>query len=240
MEVPTPLRMVLDLAGQIGEQADARFFAGVVAAVSVPTDKARERLRLAGRPFLDPEGPTRPSPEAVDETAEWVILQAASGLTALGGLAGLGGAASVPPEVLAQLVGGLRLAQRLAVVYGLDPETDRGQMVVWRALAAGFEVELPEDGLVAMRVSQVPDLVRGRLPGPSTVAGVLARRMAMRTAWNVARRITRLVPMIALSTAAAGAGRRTDAIGRRMMAVFRRASEFAMPDPSLIEDAVEL
>lgn len=229
-----------DIVSHLVDQADKRLVGQVVSAVSVETAATRDRLRFSGRPFLDPKCEVRPTLAEVEHTALHVVRQARVRVGAFGGVASLGGLVSVPPEVLATGVAGLRLAQRLAIVYGFDPETDRGEMAVLRALAAGFEVHLPEGGAMKVRVREVPALLLGQVALDSTNAGgALATAVARRSALLVGRRITRLVPVLFSGWSAIAARDRMDAIGRRMVVVLRQLAD-APEIEGHIEDAVEV
>jgi len=221
-------------------EADAALLGRVHAAVSVDAASVRRWLRAAGKGFVDPDATSAADPVDVDRTAAWVIDQSRLKLAFLGGVAGIAGAASVPPEILASTVAGLRLAQRLAVVYGFDPATDRGSMAVWQALAAGFQVELPHDGPVSMRVSDVPAVfvkgARARYP-----AGALATAVLRQTAWQIGKRLTRwlAVPVLSAGLSAIGAHRRFAEVGARMTAALARV-EAPEVDPLRVLDAVEV
>jgi hypothetical protein len=216
-------------------RADADLMAGGYHAVSVDAERVRRQLRTAGRAYVDPGSPS-PSLADLDATAHWIVGQSRFTSGALGGLAGLAGAASVPPEIAAQGVGVVRLAQRLAVVYGFDPSTDRGRTALWRALAAGLSVEV-SDGPVALRVSDVPALLRPHV-GARSVGTVLAHAVVFESARSVAGRFGRLLPFVASLAAARDARRRTEQVGARMIDVLRRLSE---PGALLVtEDALEI
>ena len=230
-----------DAMSDVLERVDQKLLGQLVAAVSVDVEALRRRLRESGRPFCDPEAP-RPNLREVDLTAQHVVRQSRVRLGLFGGMASLAGALSVPPEVAATGVAALRLAQRLAVVYGFDPDTDRGEMAVFRALAAGFEVELPERGTVGMRLSDVPRLARQRMRRPDlqSAGGALTSAVVRRSATMIGRRVTRFVPVVFSAFSAVAARDRMDAIGHRMMEVLRQLAEAPELDPDDIEDAVEL
>jgi len=228
------------LAEVLGE-VDAALLGRVHLAVSVDTERVRRWLRAADKPFVDPAGCELPEAGRLRETGAWVVEQSRLKLAVVGGLAGFGGAASVPPEALASTIASLRLAQRLAIVYGFDPASDRGEMAVWRALAAGFEVDLPEDGPVGMRVSQVPAVVargsQSRYP-----AGALATAVMRQTAWSIGRRLSRwlALPLVSAGVSAAGAHRRISAAGERMHATLERLADAPPVDPARLQDALEV
>lgn len=223
------------------DRADDQMLVGVYAAVSVSTRRERARLRQAAKPFVDPAKETIPSRHEIEGTANWVIDNSRVSSAALGGIAGVVGPMSVPPEVMLTILRGVRLGQRLAVVYGFDPEDDRGQMAMWRALAAGFDVELPDDGPMGMRVSDLPKMTGvPTMPDPKSVAGKLAKRAIKRTFWRIAGRLTRWVPVLAMGSAASGASDQTADLGERMMAMYARLAELPLARIGMMEDAVEV
>jgi hypothetical protein len=217
--------------------ADERLLSGWYRAISVPAESVRQQLRQSGLAYLDPTSGQADLSE-LDRSARWVIDQARHGATALGGIAGLGGLASVPPEVVAQLVSGIRLGQRLAVIYGFDPATDRGRMALFRALADGYEVELPEGGPVGMRISELPSIVAPAFLQPRTVPAALIGEIIRKSAWTLAARLTRVVPVISAGSSAVHARRGIAETGRRMHQTLRKLA--GLRPSRLIEEAVEV
>ncbi|MFT4626167.1 MAG: hypothetical protein ACI8PZ_004841 [Myxococcota bacterium] len=225
-----------DLLTELADHMDSRLMAGWIHTVSVPTPRVRSWLRSSKRPFIDPGGPQVSLADA-DATAAWVVEQARWSGGTLGGIAGLGGAASVPPEIVATVIHALRLAQRLCVVYGFDHSTDRGRMVLWQTLAAGFEVELPNQGPIGLRLSELPSVLVRR-SDVLTVGGALARRVLRRSALMVVGRLFRLLPVVSAGLSASDGQRRMAEIGSRMSATLRRVAE--QPGTLAAEDAQEL
>lgn len=221
------------------EGADRRVLGGLVRRVGVDTARERARLRRRGWPFLDPEATGEPPRRAdVDRTAERVVEQAGAGQATLGTVAGLGGLVSIPAEIGAQVVASLRLAQRLALVYGFDPHDDRGRMAVSQALAAGLEITLPERGLVELRTRDLPAVLAGASPGQERMAATLARGAVVRATRAVAGRASRLVPVVASAAAAWGQHDALRDAGGRMAARLRRLAE--APAPRDVVDVQEL
>lgn len=230
---------VRDLLGDVADQLDHSLLHRLYASVSAPTDRVRLTWRRAGWAFMEP-GRQEPPLHELDRTADRVIAQACFGASAVGGLAGLGGLATVPPEVLASVVGLLRLAQRLALVYGFDPQTDRGQMAVWQALAAGLQLELPEGGAKSMRVRDLPRVMLSGAPPPNEAGLALAQGLFLGTLRLVGGRLSRMVPVLSSGAAAVSGRRRAKAAGQRMKATLRRLTEAPQGRGGVIEDAVEV
>jgi len=242
-EGPDLRQRIRRLPRELADTVDARLLTVMVARMSVPTRRTRVWLRGRRLPFVDParsgDDPS-PSRAAIDGTADRVIARYATQAGFLGLAAGIGGIASIPPEVLASAIGAYRLAQRLCVVYGFDPETDRGQMALWQALAHAYGVELPESGVVSMKASQLPGLLAGRKRGQGeNVSGALTRAALRTTAWRVAGRVSRFVPVVAALTQSGRERRQFRELGAEMKRVLSRLAE-PTSSPTDIEDAVEI
>ena len=223
-----------EMVVQLLETLDARLPQSAVGVVSVSTIRFRQDLRQAGWGFVDPE--TVPCDRsAIELTAQRVIDHAVHKSGGIGGLASLLGAASVPPEAAAQVITVLRLAQRLAVVYGFDPDEDRGQMAVWRALAAGLQVEMPEQGVLRLRASELP----GLMVAPGSASGAMARAVLGGVGAMVAGRASRYFPLLGTGISVSELRRQMADVGQRMQSVLRRLSEFE-DLPFEIEDADEV
>ncbi|MCB9668193.1 MAG: hypothetical protein H6736_12025 [Alphaproteobacteria bacterium] len=187
----------------------------LVKLVSVDPVRERSRLRAAGRAYASPDGRAVPTSE-LDATAAWVVSRATRrrGLTAR--LVGLAGAPSVPGEVLSESVGLLRLAQRLAVVYGFDPSEDRGRTALWRALSAALEIELPEHAPIVPRATAVLQ------PGSRSLSGTLLRAVLGRATADAADGPLRFLPVVGSVRAPETS---TAAMGERMARVLSRLAE---------------
>lgn len=222
---------------ELVDRMDRRLPAGLYAAISVRTDEERARLRRRHRVFVDPDAAERPDPRDVAFTAAREVRE--SGLLPAGvaGIASLGGAATVPPEVAAQLVALVRLAQRLAVIYGFDPETERGRIAVSHAIAVALDLAPPGDGPVDARVSDLPRLLSTRKGGTTALA--LARSAARATAWALAKRTSRFVPVIGSGLSIVGTRAWLERVGTRMSDELRRRSGLDGPAPDVM-DAVEV
>ncbi len=228
-----------DVLRELAQRFDARVVPSLFAGVTLRTGKVRGWLRSRHRPFVDPESRERVSPAEVDYTADWVIEQGSARAGFFGGIIGVGGVLSVAPEVVGSTVAAIRLGQRLAVVYGFDIDSDRGQMALWRALAAGYEVELPERGPMGMRMSELPDVIR---PGfvARSAEGALASAVVKQSARMVGMSLVRLIPVLSTSVAAASARSRSHEIGARMKVVLKGMADAPSLEHAEVTDAVEL
>ena len=114
----------------------------------------------------------RPGLSTLDDSAKLLIDQAKVRAGVIGAAGGIGGAVGVAPEVLASLVHTLRMAQRLGVIYGFNPETDRGRVMLWRALAAAYDVELPEQAQLDLRMRDLPGAAARQVPKSEAAAAM--------------------------------------------------------------------
>lgn len=218
--------------------ADEELLSNAYRAISVSTFRVRRRLRDSNRPFIDPNVPHSANSAEVDRTADWIIEQVSAQTGLRGGLAAMAGALSIPPELLATIAAIVRLSQRLTIVYGFDPHEDQGQMVMWRALAAGLETELPTSGPVGLRLR---DVVRGvSVPSNEVVGAAVTRALVRKSAWMVLRKITRFVPVLSTGSSLVGGRRKMQAAGLRMKAVLQRLAEAGPLDGRRVVEAVEV
>ncbi|MDP2309035.1 MAG: EcsC family protein [Pseudomonadota bacterium] len=224
----------------LGERLDEDMLPAIYTAASVPTADVRAWMRDTGIPFHDPDAGTCPSTPDLDDASARIIAHTRDRATAFGVASGFLGAVAIPPEVLASIVATLRLAQRLAVLHGFDPETDVGRLVMWRALAAAYELELPTQGPVGLKVRELPDLLRSQVPATRQASAWLARQVVLRATATIMSRITRLIPGLGAGLAGWGAHRRTHAMGGRMVEVYRRAMTGAPFELEGEEIAVEI
>lgn len=205
------------------------------AALSVEPEQERARLRALHQPFFDPLLSTSPTGALVRRTGDRVVRQATTQITVLSSVATVAGAISVIPEWLASAALMLRLAQRLAIIYHVDLDTDAGQQVFWRSLAAGLQVPLPKGGSLAQWLTNA----RGKLAKPT--GKVVVTQALLRFALRKAKRpLGRLIPAIAIVFTVRNQRHQARAMGDRMHAVFYKHSPSLRPAIGTVQDAVEV
>jgi len=231
------LRNTID---ELGERLDGGLLPALYRVASVPPGVVRAHLDAAGLAYTDAATGRLPSLTELDATAQRVVAEASRGAALRGAAAAFGGLTTLAPEALAALVQSLRLAQRLAVIYGHDPDTDRGRVLLTRALAQAWNIDLPADGSVSSRLRQLPDVVRSRLRGTPRQLSAIARVIARRAFLQAGKRVGRLIPGFGSTLGAASARRDLRRQGAAMADIYRRAWQ---GDPLLdgeILDADEL
>lgn len=199
---------------------DEDLLPALYAAASLPTSEIRQQFWRQGVPFvLDHALP----PEDLLAASERVVAAAATRGGWASGAGALAGFAGIPPEAVASVVLTLRLAQRLGVVWGHDPETTAGQIMLWRCFAAAWGVELPEQGNLELRVRDLPAVLGRGAPNPTEAAAWVGQRVTRAALVKATRGVTRLVPGLTAGLSLVGGRRRVRAQGDRMVAVLARS-----------------
>ncbi len=222
----------------VGVRVDEDTAPAVLRRMSVDTDALTADLRARGLRWDSAENASRPDAADLDKTARYLIDSAARSSGILGAASGLVGFAGVPPEAVARLVHSFRLAQRLAFIYGHDPETDLGKIRVRQALSEAWGFELPAQASDDIKLSQLPKILEsGTLAihdGPAWLIQTLARSAA----GAVGRRATRWIPGLGAGMGLLYGRRLARQQGVAMHDAIKR--RWNGPMPKHIEDAVEI
>lgn len=208
--------------------------------ISVRSAQVQARLRLEGLAHIHPGEPT-PHRDSLQMTCERLTRQAASSGAFIGGLGGVAGALSIPAEVVGFVIEAIRLGQRFLVVYGVDPHSDRGHLYLLRALAVGFDIELPKQGLRGLRVSDLAQSVwakqQGRVP---QLGGVVVSTMMVTTGSLMSRQLRRFLPIVGIGASGASHFDGLTRIGTLMAAEVERLVLERRGGLVMIEDAIEV
>jgi len=226
--------LIRDFTGRIDEDLPPY----MVRSMSVDVEEFRLRLASLGHAYVRTDAPTRPDLNDLNRSANATIKRYARKASVVGAAGGVAGYLGVPPEVAARLVQSVRLAQRLAIIYGHDPTTDKGGMHVRRALAAGWEFELPAQSKVDIRLSDLPTMVRTNIPTTHHGGGWLARTLVQKAATSVNTRFVRAIPGLGVGVGAFQAHRNARKLGQRMHETYIRS--YRLPKPTGVEDAIEV
>ncbi|MEL6345634.1 MAG: EcsC family protein [Myxococcota bacterium] len=231
------------LIGQILENLSERLDEDLLPALynitSLSTAQIRDDLEAAGLLWYDRQTPPYPTEQALERSASSLIERSLRAASIRGMIGGAGGALAIPPEILVSLAQTLRLAQRLAVVYGFVLETDRGKLMLSRALEAAFRLDLPSQRALGVKVSDLPQVARQQMPDIQRTTAWIARTVVWRAARHVGGRFSRVLPGIGAGIGAWDARRSLRAQGERMLQVYQRAWE-GVPYDGEIVDAVEV
>lgn len=225
-----------ELGGEVVRRLDDESLRVLFAGISVRAEAVQRRLARSNLAWVGREG-VAPTPWELQRAAEAVVGWTRATASFVGGVAGLGGALGVPPEAALWIAAVVRMAQRIGVVYGFDPESERGRVALGRVLAEAFQVELPDQGPDRLRISDLLGALRPSSPGVS-VPAVLARAVVVRAALQVVGRAARLVPVLSSGWSAVDGQQRTAEIGQAIVRAWQRLSDRALP--GVVEDAMEL
>ena len=176
----------------------------------------------------------------LDRSADHAIRGSVRTAGLVGGAGGLVGWVGVPPETAARVIQSARLAQRLAIIYGHDPSSDRGQAHIRKALAEAWGIALPGQMESDLRLSDLPTLIRRRpraaINGPAFMVSTLTTAAFSSTT----KRATRLVPGLGAALGVLSARRVAASQATAMKAVLRtphlQQSRLPMDDAVVIAD----
>lgn len=208
------------------ELADQRAVRAALERLSVPPAAVRASLARQGLAFVEPGHP--PPPEVdLARSARALVLRSADRAAWLGLAAGASGPGSLVPEALALLTHLGRLAQRLAVLYGLDPTNEAGKLAIGRALAQAFDLPTPAEGAWRLHLSDLASRSEASAWAP------LARGLGGASLRRCAQQPWRWIPGLgALPTARA---RRRDLrdLGLRLATSLSRSAGFRFAEEAL-------
>lgn len=138
-----------------------------------------------------------------------------------GSLAALGGALSLTPEAFAQVAFELRRSQRLAVVFGFDPNSALGELLVWKSLAEAFQVRLPEQTRLGVELRSFAKITPSDEAASTQLSVTLDLILASVSASS--RKPSRLLPLVGAAPHALEMRRLRRERHQRMTAHFREA-----------------
>ena len=213
------------LARDLADRLDTVVPARLSGSLGIEPSAFRAELMDKGLAFHDPATGNLPQQQALERTAQKLIKKASRQAILSGAIGGMAGMAGVAPEIAWRLVQLLRLTQRLAIVYGIDPSTQKGELLIKKALAAGFEVDLPNQQGVGLRISNLPSVLRDVTPNMHQGASWLAQVAVRQTTSAVIKPIGRFVPGLAAGPAAWRARRSLQEQADRIHQVIRRAGD---------------
>ena len=218
------------------DRLDEDLLATLYRSAGLPTAEIRAELAAAGLVWADPGRGADPTLEELEAVQERIITVAVREATLRAGVGAALGLLALPPEMSVALVQSLRLAQRLAVLYGHDPETDAGALMVAKALAAGLQLELAPQGQLGMRILEVHAMVR-----PTEAARrTLMEAVAIRAMVSFGKRVLYYVPGIGAGLSALDTHRSFRLRALRMAAVLARSSGAPQLIAGPVEEAEEL
>ena len=229
---------IIDLLKDLGIRVDEDLPPAILKRVSVELVDYQLELNRQGLRFDLRGGSERPSAQDLKESAEYAINKSVRSAGMLGAASGLVGMFGVPPEALARIVQSFRLAQRMAIIYGHDPDSDRGGMHIKKAMSAAWGFDLPDQARADIRLSDLKGLVRSGLPALHDGSAWMARTLTKTATAAVGRRFSRWLPGLGAGMGLLQARRLAREQGQRIHASF--AKSWKSPHRRDIEDAIEI
>ena len=113
-------------------------------------------------------------------------------------------------------------------------------MLVQRALAASFDIQLPAQAAVGMRVRDLPTVLKDTAPTVHQGATWLAQAAVRQTAKAVLRPIGRAIPGVASAPAAWRSRKSMRTQAERMLAVIQRGTTDPLWSSASITDVQEV
>ena len=215
--------LIRQILRNLGDRLDEDLLPGLYGVTTLTTADVQHEFTTNELPFCDPVNNIFPPEEELEATADAIVHRAVNRASVRGAIGGMGGAFAIPPEVVLALLQTMRLAQRLAVLYGIELETDRGKLLLSRAIYAAYELKLPEQQALDMRISQLPQVARQQTPDIQRTTAWIARTVAWQITRHIGGRVTRIVPGIGAGIGAWDANRSIRAQGKRIRGVYQRS-----------------
>ncbi len=158
---------------------------------------------------------------ALDDLAAQYIRNAKLMTSLSGAGLGAGGILFVGPELSILAASLLRLAQRIAVVYGFDYKKPEEALHVWTALARALGVDKITDGNSVVAVRSLPKLLAVG-PGRSSAFKSLIKMIAARLGLLVTERsLARALPLVGAGVAAVTNYQLVRDLGGKIQGYFR-------------------
>lgn len=220
----------------IGGRVDEELPPALYRSLSVRPDEYRKALTTEGLCWVGQEDATAVNLKALDRSAQAAIAASTRSAGLVGAAGSFAGLFGVPPEAAARVIHSTRLAQRLAIIFGHDPRSDRGALHVRRALAAAWEFDLPPLSSGDLRLTDLPNVLRAQTSrtGPRQIAHALSTTAMTRAT----KRVSRLIPGLGVAIGLVSSRRSARQQGEAMHALLRRT--WIPPSRPSVEDAIEV
>lgn len=221
-----------DLARGLFDAFDEGIFQSAYRISSVPPPTVLADLgRLGARVGCLEEVAALPT-EQIDPLVDRYVRRARRQAAFSGASLGAGGWIGLPGGLGHLVLLIVRLAQRISLAYGFDYRTDRGEIELWKALAAATGAELDWEGTEAELMRRLPVVVTGTGTFANPLLLKAFQAVVMRIAVAAGLRVTRWVPVIGGGSGLVINWLQVDSIGRQLKQTWRNRHGIAGFDPS--------
>jgi hypothetical protein len=148
------------LLEEVGAEIDSNTLPKLYDLASIDVDATLEDFRRRGWTYCEPRLNRRPSKDLLLPHSEALIRSSARRALYRGGIGSAAGPLGAISHRTAHFVQSLRMIQRLGLLYGYDPHNETEKAILLRALARGYDVKLPAQNKMQLRLREVPNLVR--------------------------------------------------------------------------------
>jgi len=169
--------------------------------------------------------------EVIDPVASRYIKEASRSAAISGVSLGFSGWVGLPPSLVHLMVLILRLDQRLAVAYGVDFRTDRGEIQLWKALATSVGADVDWEGTEAELMRRLPAVVTGTGTFANPLLVKAAQAVLTRLILRAGARVTRFVPVVGAGSGAVLNFLEVHRIGNRLKETWRARHAISGFDP---------
>ena len=189
--MPHPLHQALL---NLGERIDEDLVSALYQRSSLRTTTIIEEFERRALIRDEPSRLDRPTEEQLWDSSDVVIKSARRRASVRGAMTGAAGLVAITPETMSAMIQILHLSQRLSVIWGHDPHTDRGRMLLVRALAQAHHVDLPDQGQLRVRVRDLRRLAGKQLPDRRHTSILIALSLARHSLGKIGSGVTRALP----------------------------------------------
>ena len=210
-----------ELARAVFDTIDEGILQRLYQVSSVQPEAVLADLRAAGHDAESIEQVLDLPTEVLDALADRYILTAKRKAAIGGASMGLGGWLGLAPGLSQMLVLVLRLGQRISLVYGFDYRSERGELELWKALAAAVGASLRWEGTEAELMKRLPAVVTGSGSLTNPLLMQALRAVIGRITLTSSRQVSRWLPLVGGGTGMIFNYLEVDRIGRRLKAQWR-------------------
>ena len=153
-----------------------------------------------------------PARDQLDESADFFIQRATRKATFRGAVAGSVGFLALLPEQFAHWAQMLRLLQRLAIVYGINLDSQAGQTTLLHSFAYLYEVPVPSQHELTLKMSDLAKSLQYNPPDSGAALQFIIRQIVRRT---LTRQGKKIIPGIGVIIGAVDGYREMQKMGAR-------------------------
>jgi len=221
-----------DVARSLLDAFDDGLFQTFYRLTWVKPETVLKDVRGSGADIADLAGCGALPTEQLDGVADRYIRRARRSAAISGISLGAGGWVGLPPGLGHLVVVIVRMAQRISLTYGFDYRTDRGEIELWKGLAAATGANIDWEGTEAELMRRLPVVVTGTGTFSNPLLLKAFQAVVTRIAIASGMRVTRWVPVVGGGSGGVLNWLHVDSIGRRLKETWRSQHALMGFDPT--------